>query len=205
MTRIIKNARASDLPISDIDRNAVVIMHCDEIGHTETTVQIQSGDEYIHIDPTSVSVSLDKSTASDLWKAYYLPMYYQAKWLCSAVGRISRTTSMSGAQVDHSVTITYYAKTDTFNIEYRGNKYILSYGDSKITLECEHPILILESPVFKVDSEATGAIKYAIEEKTIIAINELLLCRPMCDPLLSIMGYFKERAEFLEKYEANAS
>lgn len=204
MTRIIKNARASDLPISDIDRNAVVIMHCDEVGHTEVTIQIQLDDECIHIDPTSISVSLNKSTAEDIWKAYYLPMYYQAKWLCSAIGRISRAMSTGGAQVDHPVTITYHAKTDTFNVDYRGNEYILSCGDNRILLECEHPILILESPVFKVDSESTGMIKYAIEEKTIIAINDLLLCRPMCDPLLFIIGYSKERVEFLKKYDANA-
>lgn len=204
MSKVFECMNAANLPITKIDEDATLTMYIDDVGSIETVIQIKVGNETVRIHPATISASLERCIASDLWKAYYLPMYYQAKWLCSAIGRISRAMSTGGAQVDHPVTITYHAKTDTFNVDYRGNEYILSCGDNRILLECEHPIPILESPVFKVDSESTGMIKYAIEEKTIIAINELLLCRPMCDPLLFIIGYSKERVEFLKKYDANA-
>lgn len=205
MTRIIKNARASDLPISDIDRNAVVTMHRDEVEHTETTIQIQSDDECIYIDPTSISISLDKNIANDLWMAYYLPMYYQVQWLCSVIGRISRIMFKDNSQVNHPVVVTYHARTDTFGIDCHGNHYVLSCNSDRILLKSEHPILILESPLFKTNSAIGYGFNYAIDKRMIEMINELLLNRSMCDPLLSIIGYSEERTEFLKKYETSIS
>lgn len=201
MTRIIKNARASDLPISDIDRNAVVIMHCDEIGHTETTVQIQSGDEYIHIDPTSVSVSLDKSTASDLWKAYYLPMYYQVSILRSIMGLITRTTYIRSISTSGSMIITYRARNDNFTIEYQGKEYILTADSKKVTLRSKQPIKLLESPVFKVDSPMDTYNCYAMTVEVAEFIGQLSTGNSIFEWLQSIMGHAEEREKFLEWYK----
>lgn len=92
MSKVFEYINAADLPITEIDENATLVMYIDDVGLTETVIQIKINDETVRIDPATISVSLERSAASDLWKAYYLPMYYQVSLLRSIMGLITRTT-----------------------------------------------------------------------------------------------------------------
>lgn len=201
MSKIYENMNAAELPITEIDENATLAMYIDDVGLTETTIQIKVNDETVRIDPATISVSLERSTASDLWKAYYLPMYYQVSLLRSIMGIITRTTYIRSIPTSGSMVITYRAQSNNFTIEYQGKEYILSVDSNKVTLKSRYPIKLLESPVFKVDSPMDTYSCYAITKSVSEFIGQLSTGNSIFEWLQSIMGHAEERERFLEWYK----
>lgn len=201
MSKIYENMNAAELPITEIDEKAVVTMHVSDGGSVETAVKIKINDEMIRINPETISVSLERSTASDLWKAYYLPMYYQVSLLRSIMGLITRTTYIRSISTSGSMVITYRAQSNNFIIEYQGKEYILSVDSNKVTLKSRYPIKLLESPVFKVDSPMDTYSCYAITKEVSEFIGQLSTGNSMFEWLQSIMGHAEEREKFLEWYK----
>lgn len=174
MLKVFEYMNAADLPITEIDENATLVMYIDDVGLTETVIQIKVNNETVRIDPATISVSLERSTASDLWKAYYLPMYYQVSLLRSIMGLITRTTYIRSISTSGSMAITYRAQSNNFIIEYQGKEYILSVDSNKVTLKSKYPIKLLESPVFKVDSPMDTYSCYAITKRCLnLSVNYL--------------------------------
>lgn len=201
MLKVFEYMNAADLPITEIDKNATLVMYIDDVGLTETTIQIKVNDETVRIDPATISVSLERSTASDLWKAYYLPMYYQVSLLRSIMGIITRTTYIRSISTSGSMAITYLAQSNNFTIEYQGEEYILSTDSNKVTLRSKHPIKLLESPTFKVDSPMDSYNCYAITKEVAEFIGQLSTGNSIFECLQSIMGHAEEREKFLEWYK----
>lgn len=201
MLKVFEHMNAADLPITEIDEDAILAMHVDDDGLIESTIQIKVNDETVRINPATISVSLERSTASDLWKAYYLPMYYQVSLLRSIVGLITRTTYIRSISTSGSMVITYRAQSNNFIIEYQGEEYILSADSNKVTLKSKYPIKLLESPVFKVDSPMDTYSCYAITKEVSEFIGQLSTGNSMFEWLRSIMGHAEEREKFLEWYK----
>nr|DAI05062.1 MAG TPA: hypothetical protein [Caudoviricetes sp.]DAM68654.1 MAG TPA: hypothetical protein [Caudoviricetes sp.]DAQ08195.1 MAG TPA: hypothetical protein [Caudoviricetes sp.] len=201
MSKVFECMNAADLPITKIDEAATLTMYIDDIGSIETVIQIKVGNETVRIHPATISVSLERSIASDLWKAYYLPMYYQVSLLRSIVGFITRTTYIRNITTSGSMTITYRARNDNFTIEYQGKEYILSADSKKVTLRSKHPIKLLESPVFKVDSPMDTYNCYAMTVEVAEFIGQLSTGNSIFEWLQSIMGHAEEREKFLEWYK----
>lgn len=201
MLKVLEYMNAADLPITEIDENATLVMYIDDVGLTETVIQIKVNNETVRIDPATISVSLERSTASDLWKAYYLPMYYQVSLLRSIVGLIIRTTYIRSISTSSSMVITYRAQSNNFIIEYQGEEYILSADSNKVTIKSKHPIKLLESPVFKVDSPMDTYSCYAITKEVSEFIGQLSTGNSIFEWLQSIMGHAEEREKFLGWYE----
>lgn len=201
MLKVFEYMNAADLPIAEIDENAILAMYTDDVGLTETTIQIKVNDETVRIDPATISVSLERSTASDLWKAYYLPMYYQVSLLRSIIGIITRTTYIRSISTSGSMVITHRAQGNNFTIEYQGEEYILSANSNKVTLKSKHPIKLLESPVFKVDSPMDTYSCYVITAEVTEFIGQLSTGNSIFEQLKSIMGHAEEREKFLEWYK----
>nr|DAM96099.1 MAG TPA: hypothetical protein [Caudoviricetes sp.] len=201
MLKVFEHMNAADLPIAEIDEDAILAMHVDDGGLIESTIQIKVNDETVRIDPATISVSLERSTASDLWKACYLPMYYQVSLLRSIMGLITRTTYIRSISTSGSMVITYRAQSNNFIIEYQGKEYILSVDSNKVTLKSKYPIKLLESPVFKVDSPMDTYSCYAITKEVSEFIGQLSTGNSMFEWLQSIMGHAEEREKFLEWYK----
>lgn len=201
MSKVFECMNAADLPITEIDENAILAMYIDYAGVIETTIQIKVGNETVRIYPATISVSLERNTASDLWKAYYLPMYYQVSILRSIMGLITRTTYIRSISTSGSMIITYRARNDNFTIEYQGEEYILSADSKKVTLRSKHPIKLLESPVFKVDNPMDTYNCYTITIGVAEFIGQLSTCNSIFELLQSIVGHAEEREKFLEWYK----
>lgn len=201
MLKVFEHMNAADLPIAEIDEDAILAMHVDDGGLIESTIQIKVNDETVRIDPATISVSLERSTASDMWKAYYLPMYYQVSLLRSIMGLITRTTYIRSISTSGSMVITYRAQSNNFIIEYQGEEYILSADSNKATLKSKYPIKLLESPTFKVDSPMDGYNRYAITKEVGEFIGQLSTGNSIIECLQSIMGHAEEREKFLEWYK----
>lgn len=201
MLKVFEYMNAADLPITEIDENATLAMYIDDVGLTETTIQIKVNDETVRIDPATISVSLERSIASDLWKAYYLPMYYQVSLLRSIMGLITRTTYIRSISTSGSMVIAYRAQSNNFIIEYQGEEYILSADSNKVTLKSKYPIKLLESPVFKVDSPMDTYSCYAITKEVSEFIGQLSTGNSIFEWLQSIMGHAEEREKFLGWYK----
>lgn len=201
MLKVFEYMNAADLPITEIDENTTLVMYIDDVGLTETVIQIKVNDETVRIDPATISVSLERSTASDLWKAYYLPMYYQVSLLRSIMGLITRTTYIRSISTSDSMVITYRAQSNNFIIEYQGEEYILSADSNKVTLKSKYPIKLLESPTFKVGSPVDAYNCYAITAEDAEFIGQLYTGNSIFEWLQSLMGYAEEREEFLVRYK----
>lgn len=201
MSKVFEHMNAADLPITEIDENATLAMYIDDVGLTETVIQIKVNDETVRIDPATISVSLERSTASDLWKAYYLPMHYQVSLLRSIMGLITRTTYIRSISTSGSMVITYRAQSNNFIIEYQGEEYILSADSNKVTLKSKYPIKLLESPVFRVDSPMDTYSCYAITTEVTEFIGQLSTGNSIFEQLKSIMGHAEEREKFLGWYK----
>ena len=201
MLKVFEYMNAADLPITEIDESATLVMYIDDVGLTETVIQIKVNDETVRIDPATISVSLERSTASDLWKAYYLPMYYQVSLLRSIMGLITRTTYILSISTSGSMVIMYRAQGNNFIIEYQGEEYILSADSNKVTLKSKYPIKLLESPTFKVDSPMDSYSCYAITKEVAEFIGQLSTGNSIIECLQSIMGHAEEREKFLEWYK----
>ena len=201
MLKVFEHMNAADLPIAEIDEDAILAMHVGDGGLIESTIQIKVNGEIIRINPATISVSLERSTASDLWKAYYLPMYYQVSLLRSIMGLITRTTYIRSISTSGSMVITYRAQSNNFIIEYQGEEYILSADSNKVTLGSKHPIKLLESPVFRVDSPMDDYNCYAITKEVTEFIGQLSTGNSIFELLQSIMGHAEEREKFLEWYK----
>lgn len=201
MSKVFEHMNAADLPITEIDENATLVMYIDDAGLTETVIQIKVNDETVRIDPATISVSLERSTAGDLWKAYYLPMYYQVSLLRSIMGIITRTTYIRSISTSSSVVITYRAQSNNFTIDYQGEEYILSTDSNKVTLKSKHPIKLLESPVFKVDSPMDTYSCYVITAEVTEFVGQLSTGNSIFEQLKSITGHAEEREKFLGWYK----
>lgn len=201
MSKVFECMNAADLPITEIDEDAILAMHVDDGGLIESTIQIKVNGEIIRISPATISVSLGRGIASDLWKAYYLPMCYQASLLCSIVGLIGRTTYIRSISTSNAMVITYRARSNDFTVDYQGEEYILSVGSNEVTLKSKYPIKLLESPAFKVDSPMDGYNCYAITKEVAEFIGQLSTGNSIFELLQSIMGHAEEREKFLEWYK----
>lgn len=201
MSKVFECMNATDLPITKIDEDVTLVMYIDDIGSIETVIQIKVGNETVRIYPATISVSLERNTASDLWKAYYLPMYYQVSILRSIMGLITRTTYIRSISTSGSMIITYRARNDNFTIEYQGEEYILSADSKKVALRSKHPIKLLESPVFKVDNPMDTYNCYTITMGVAEFIGQLSTGNSIFEWLQSIMGHAEEREKFLEWYK----
>lgn len=201
MLKVFEHMNAADLPIAEIDEDAILAMHVDDGGLIESTIQIRVNGEIIRINPATISVSLGRGIASDLWKAYYLPMCYQASLLCSIVGLIGRTTYIRSISSSNAMVITYRARSNDFIVDYQGEEYILSVGSNEVMLKSKHPIKLLESPTFKVDSPMDGYNCYAITKEVAEFIGQLSTGNSIFEWLQSIMGHAEEREKFLVRYK----
>lgn len=201
MLKVFEHMNAADLPIAEIDEDAILAMHVDDGGLIESTIQIRVNGEIIRINPVTISVSLGRGIASDLWKAYYLPMCYQASLLCSIVGLIGRTTYIRSISTSNAMVITYRARSNDFTVDYQGEEYILSVGSNEVMLKSKHPIKLLESPVFKVGSPVDAYNCYAITAEDAEFIGQLYTGNSIFEWLQSLMGYAEEREEFLVRYK----
>ena len=201
MSKVFEHMNAADPPITEIDENATLVMYIDDVGLTETVIQIKVNDETVRIDPATISVSLERSTTSDLWKSYYLPMYYQVGLLRSIMSIITRTTYIRSISTSGSMVITYRAQSNNFIIEYQGEEYILSADSNKVTLKSKYPIKLLESPTFKVDSPMDSYNCYAITKEVAEFIGQLSTGNSIIECLQSIIGHAEEREKFLEWYK----
>lgn len=201
MLKVFEHMNAADLPIAEIDEDAILAMHVDDGGLIESTIQIRVNGEIIRINPATISVSLGRGIASDLWKAYYLPMCYQASLLCSIVGLMGRTTYIRSISTSNAMVITYRARSNDFIVDYQGEEYILSADSNKVTLKSKYPIKLLESPTFKVDSPMDGYNCYAITKEVAEFIGQLSTGNSIFEWLQSIMGHAEEREKFLGWYK----
>lgn len=200
MTKIIENINASELPITEIDREAAVVAYYDGVEPPTTTIHIQTGDEEIHINPFKIDVSIGDSVAEGIWKAYYLPMQYQINALRVIVSEIAKVTNQFHLLKDTPIVISYYAADDTFFIEYLGKEFVVMGDKDKIVLKSEIPIPLLESPVFKTLDLTNVYHHYRITKETVELIRQLLSGYNVTNQLLSIMSLFEDRQKFFEHY-----
>ena len=201
MSKIYENMNAAELPITEIDEKAVVTMHVSDDGSVETAVQIKIDNEAIRINSETISISLESSTAGDLWKAYYLPMYHQAMQVLSAMDFIVRATGTKSSPIGVPMTITYYAESDSFMIEYWHKKYILSARSNEVKLTSKHPIGILASPVFEVNNPAVSGYHYSLTLSTTKFLTQLTTGYSIFNYLESLMYGAEKREDFLAQYK----
>lgn len=203
MTKIIENINASELPITEIDREAAVVACYDGINPPTTTIHIRAGDETIHVNPAKISIAISDSIAEGIWKAYYMPMYYQMSIVRELVEIIARATNKHDLLKDTPISISYYAGNDTFFIEYLGKEFVVIGDKDKIILKSEVPIPLLESIVFKADNPTKVYHYYRITREIAEFLKLLLANDRVTSPILSvlsIMDSFEERQKFFERY-----
>lgn len=201
MSKIYENMNAVDLPITEIDENAVLTMHVSEDGSIETAIQIKVNNEAIRINPETISISLDDSAASGLWKAYYLPMYHQAIQVLSAMDFIVKATGTKGFPIGDPMTITYYGESDSFVIEYKHEKYTLSARSKEVKLRSNHPISILTSPVFEVNNPAIVGYHYSLTLSMTKSLAQLTTGYSIFNYLESLMYCAEKKEKFLTQYK----
>lgn len=200
MTKIIENINAAELPITEIDKDAAVVMQYNGADPFTTTIHIRAGDEEIHVNPLKIDISLSDNAASSIWKAYYLPMHYQVAALRQVFWQITRATKKLDLLKDTPIVISYYASSDTFFVEYFGNEFVVIGDKDKIILKSEVSIPLLESPVFKVGNPSNVYNIYNFTKETIEMVKELLYGYPITDSLFAFMNRFEEREKFFERY-----
>lgn len=200
MTKIIENINASELPITEIDREAAVVAYYDGVEPPTTTIHTQAGDEEIHINPFKINISIGDSVAEGIWKAYYLPMQYQINALRVIVSEIAKVTNQFRRLKDTPIVISYYAADDTFFIEYLGKEFVVMGDKDKIVLKSEVSIPLLESPAFKTLDLTNVYHHYCITRETVELIRQLLSGYNVTNQLLSIMSLFEDRQKFFERY-----
>ena len=200
MTKIIENINASELPITEIDKEAAVVAYYNGVDTPATTFHIQVGDEEIHVNSFKTNVSLNGGVAEDIWKAYYLPMHYQINALREIVSEIAKVTNQFHLLKDTPIVISYYASNDTFFIEYLGKEFVVMGDKDKIVLKSEVVIPLLESPVFKTLDLTNVYHHYRITREMVDLIRQLLAGYRVTNHLLSIMSRFEERQKFFEHY-----
>lgn len=200
MTKIIENINASELPITEIDREAAAVAYYDGVEPPTTTIHIQVGDEEIHVNSFKTSVSLNGGAAEDIWKAYYLPVHYQINALREIVSEIAKVTDKYQLLKDTPIVVSYYATNDTFFIEYLGKEFVVMGDKDKIILKSEVVIPLLESPVFKTLDPTNVYHHYHITREMVDLIRQLLAGYCVTNHLLSIMNLFEDRQKFFERY-----
>lgn len=200
MIKIIENINASELPITEIDREAAVIAYYDGINPPTTTIHIRAGDETIHVNPARINIAISDSIAEGIWKAYYLPMHYQINALREIVSEIAKVTDKYQLLKDTPIVISYYVGNDTFFIKYLGNEFVVIGDKDKIILKSEVSIPILESVVFKAENPDKVYHYYRITREMVEFIRQLLAGYQVTNHLLSIMNRFEERQKFFERY-----
>lgn len=200
MTKIIENINAAELPITEIDKEAAVVMHYNGIDPFTTIIHIRAGDEEIHVNPLKIDISLNDNIASSIWKAYYLPMHYQVAALRQVFWQVARATKKLDLLKDTPLVISYYAADDTFFVEYFGNEFVVTGDKDKVVLKSEVIIPLLESPVFVKEKSSNLYHYYTFTKETIEMIKELLYGYPITDSLFAFMSRFEEREEFFERY-----
>lgn len=205
MIKTIKNIGASDLPITGIDKDAVVVVRNTNSYDIKATVQIQVNNETVLIDPTSVSITLERNPTSDLWKAYYIPMYHQVLFLFDVVACISRGLSGDDTLEDKSITIIHHARGNEFNIRYCDDEYILSSSNERITLKSKQPIQLLESAMFRSDDQSNGYYHYKMTREDAEFLDQLSRGYSIIDMLKSVMDLSETKEKFLEKYEQQSN
>lgn len=200
MTKIIENINASELPITEIDREASVVTYYNGVDPFTTTIHVRSGDEIIHINPLKIDISLNDNAASSIWKAYYLPMHYQIAALRQVFWQVTRATKKLDLLKDTPLVISYYAANDIFSVEYLGDEFVVTGDKDKIMLKSEVAIPLLESPVFKVGNPSNVYNIYNFTKETIEMVKELLYGYPIADSLFAFMSHFEEREKFYKRY-----
>lgn len=206
MIRTIENMEASNLPITGIDEDAVIVVRNTSSYGIEATIQIQTNNETVLINPMSVSVTLERNLASDVWKAYYITMYHQVLFLFDAVSCISRIFTGDDALKDKSITIIHHAKGNEFNIRYCDEEYILSSSKEKMTLKSKQPIRMLESEIFRSDDQSDGYYHYKMTREDAEILDQLSNGYSIIDMLESVMNLSETKEKFLKSYkEVNQS
>ena len=200
MTKIIENINAAELPITEIDKDAAVVMQYNGADPFTTTIHIRAGDEEIRVNPLKIDISLNDNIASSIWKAYYLPMHYQVAALRQVFWQVARATKKLDLLKDTPLVISYYAADDTFFVEYFGNEFVVTGDKDKIIMKSEMAIPLLESPVFKVGNPSNVYNIYNFTKETIEMVKELLYGYPIADSLFAFMSRFEEREKFFERY-----
>ena len=203
MTKIIENIHASDLPITEIDREAAVVVYCNGVDQPTTTIHIQADGEEIHTNPAKISISISDSIAEGIWKAYYMPMYYQISMMRELVEDIARATQKHDLLKDTPISISYYAADDTFFIEYLGKEFVVKGSKDELILKSEVLIQILESIIFKVENPTKVYYYYRITRETTEFLKRFMANDRVTSPILSVlsvMDSFEERRKFLERY-----
>lgn len=200
MTKIIENINASELPITEIDREAAIVAYYDGVEPFTTTIHIRAGDEEIRVNPLKIDISLNDNIASSIWKAYYLPMHYQVAALRQVFWQVARATKKLDLLKDTPLVISYYAADDTFFVEYFGNEFVVTGDKDKVVLKSEVAIPLLESPVFVREKPSGLYHYYTLTKETIEMIKELLYGYPITDSLFAFMSHFEEREKFFEHY-----
>lgn len=200
MTKIIENINASELPITEIDREASVVMYYNGVDPFTTTIHVRSGDEIIHINPLKIDISLNDNITSSIWKAYYLPMHYQIAALRQIFWQITRATKKFDLLKDTPLVISYFAANDTFSVEYLGNEYVVMGDKDKIVLKSDVTIPLLESPVFVKEKVTDLHHYYTFTKETVEMVKELLYGYPITDSLFAFMSRFEEREKFYKCY-----
>lgn len=201
MSKIYENMNAAELPITEIDEKTVVTMHVNDDGSVKTVVQIKINSEAIRINPETISISLESSTAGDLWKAYYLPMYHQAIQVLGAMDFIIKATDTKGFPIGDPMTITYYGESDSFVIEYKHEKYTLSAHSKEVKLRSNHPISILTSPVFEVNNPAVVGYHYSLTLSMTKSLAQLTTGYSIFNYLESLMYCAEKKEKFLTQYK----
>lgn len=203
MTKIIENINASELPITEIDREATVVVYCDGIESPTTTIHIRAGDEIIHVNPAKINITISDSIAEGIWKAYYVPMYYQMSLLRELVEDIARATQKHDLLKDMPISISYYAANDTFFIEYLGKEFVVIGDKDTLILKSEMSISLLESSTFKTLDTSSTHHHYRITRETAEFLKRFMANDRVTSPILSVLSMmddFKEREKFFERY-----
>ena len=203
MTKIIENIAASELPITEIDREVAVVAYCNGVEPPTTTIHIRAGDETIHVNPAKISIAISDSIAEGIWKAYYMPMYYQISMMRELVEDIARATQKHNLLKDTPIVISYYATDDTFFIEYLGKEFVVKSDKDELLLKSEVSISILESIIFKAENPTKVYYYYRITRETTEFLKRFMANDRVTSPILSVLSIidsFEERRKFLERY-----
>lgn len=203
MTKIIENINASELPITEIDREAAVVAYYDGVEPPTTTIHIQAGDEEIRINPAKINITISDSIAEGIWKAYYMPMYYQISMMRELVEDIARATQKRDLLKDTPIVISYYAADDTFFIEYLGKEFMVKGDKDELVLKSKVSIQILESIIFKAENPTKVYHYYRITRETTEFLKRFMANDRVTSPILSVLSIidsFEERRKFLERY-----
>lgn len=201
MPKIYENMNAAELPITEIDENAVVTLRVDKSGSIETVIEIKVNDETVRINPNTISLSLESSIASDLWKAYYFPMYQQTIAVYTALNFVARATYDQCTFLCAPAVVVYRTESNDYMIEYQGKKYTLSARSEDVALKSNHPISILQSPVFEVNDPTFSGYHYSITSSMTEFLAKITAGHSIFDQLSALMYGAGNREKFLNQYK----